>query len=172
MKASWPWAALIAATACRMEPSPPPVPVEGTDEAVAAFAGEWAGDYWSKAPGRHGSIRFSLAEHADTGYGEVEITFSPSLHLSREGAAVDPKTPSDELPPPPCTVIGIAVVRIEDRLVRGTTVPYWDPDCDCRAQTVFEGKLARHRITGTFSTRRDSADRPVLSGEWRADRKR
>jgi len=48
--------------------------------------------------------------------------------------------------------------------------PYWDPDCDCRAQTVFEGKLARNRITGTFSTERESSE-SILTGEWRAERR-
>lgn len=163
---------IIAIVSCRMTPSPPAVPVQGTAEDVAAFSGEWSGRYWSKATGRHGTIRFSLAEHADTGYGEVEITFSPSLRLGREASSVDyPKTHPDELLPTPCTVIGITVVRIEDDLVRGTMAPYWDPDCDGRAQTVFEGKMARNRITGSFSTRRESSERSILTGEWRAERR-
>jgi len=172
MKGSYLLVGIMAVTSCRMTPSPAPVPVQGTEQDVASLAGEWSGRYWSKASGRHGTIRFSLAEHADTGYGEVEITFSPSLHLSREAASADyPKRDSEELPPAPCTVIGITVVRIEDDLVRGTMAPYWDPDCNCRAQTVFEGKLARNRITGTFSSRRESSERSVLTGEWRAERR-
>jgi hypothetical protein len=172
MKGSLLLASIIAVAACRMTPAPPPVPVQGAAEAVSAFSGDWVGTYGSKATGRHGTIRFSLAEHADTGYGEVEITFSPALWLSREASVADyPKTHPDELSPTPCTTIGITVVRIENDLVRGTMAPYWDPDCDCRAETVFEGKLAGNRITGTFSTRRQSADRRVLTGEWRVDRK-
>ena len=164
-------AGIIGAGACRMAPSAPPVPVQGADEDISAFTGEWVGRYRSKATGRHGVIRFTLAEQADTGYGEVEITFSPSLQLSREASEADPKDHSDDLQPTPCTVIGITVVRIEDGLVRGTMTPYWDPDCNCRAHTVFEGKLARNRITGTFSTRREESDQPILTGEWRAERK-
>jgi hypothetical protein len=48
--------------------------------------------------------------------------------------------------------------------------PYWDPDCDCRAQTVFEGKISGNRITGSFSSRRESSDRRLLTGEWRVER--
>jgi hypothetical protein len=164
-------AAMVAVTGCRMAPSPQPIPVQGTDEDVSAFSGEWTGRYWSKATGRHGTIRFDLPEHADTGYGEVEITFSPALHLTREAAAADyPKTGAEDLPPPACAVIGITVVRIEDDLVRGTMAPYVDPDCGCRAQTVFEGKLGRNRITGSFSTHRESSTNPMVTGEWRAER--
>lgn len=171
MKGSCILVGIVTVTSCRMTPSPPPVPVQGTEQDVASIAGEWSGQYWSKASGRRGIIRFHLAEHADTGHGEVEITFSPSLHVGREAASADyPKSDPEELPAP-CTIIGITVVAIEDDLVRGTMAPYWDPDCNCRAETVFEGKLARNRITGTFSTRRESSDRPVLTGEWRAERK-
>jgi hypothetical protein len=140
------------------------VPVQGTQEEVRALSGEWAGRYWSKATGRHGTIRFSLPERADTGYGEVEITFSPSLHLLREATA------KDEVEPKPCTVIDIMLVRVEGGRVRGTMAPYWDPDCDCRARTAFEGKISGDRISGTFSMQRASSDRRILTGEWQTIR--
>lgn len=162
---------VVAIASCRITPAPPPVPIEGNEEEVTAFAGEWSGRYWSKATKRHGTIKFTLPEKADTGYGEVEITFSPALELAREAAAADYRRDHpNELLPSPCTVIGITVVRIEDGRVRGTMDPYWDPDCDCRAHTVFEGKLARNRITGTFSIRREAADRRILTGQWQVDR--
>src|SRR6185503_19220151 len=121
--------ALVMATACRVTPPPPPVPVQGNREDVANFSGEWVGQYRSKVTGRHGTIQFSLAEQADTGYGEVEITFSPALHLAREASVDYPKTGPDDLLPTPPTVIDITVVRIEDDRIRGTIAPYWDPDC-------------------------------------------
>ena len=40
--------------------------------------------------------------------------------------------------------------------------PYWDPDCECRSHTLFEGKLQRNRITGTFSTGSESSYRPIV----------
>jgi hypothetical protein len=147
-----------------MIPAPPPVPVQGTHEDVMVLSGEWSGRYSSQATGRHGTIRFSLPEHASTGHGEVEITFSPSVRLIRNAAA------EDELEPKPCTVIDITLVRVEGGRVRGTMAPYWDPDCDCRARTVFEGKISGDRITGTFSTQRASSDRRILTGEWQATR--
>jgi hypothetical protein len=164
------FAGVIAASACRMTPPPPAVPVQGADSEVSAFSGEWVGRYSSKATGRHGIIRFNLPEHADTGYGEVEITFSPSLHLSRETQSADPKSNPEELPPQPYTVIDITVVRIQGDSVRGTMAPYWDPECECRAHTVFEGKLKGRRIVGTFSTRRESNQRPIVVGEWMVER--
>jgi hypothetical protein len=62
------------------------------------------------------------------------------------------------------------MVRVENDRVEGTMKPYWDPDCDCRARTVFEGALSGDTITGSFSTSRESADRRVLSGKWKAER--
>ena len=107
------FAAIVLAGACRMAPAPPAVPVQGGDAEISAFSGEWVGRYSSKATGRRGTIRFNLPEHADTGYGEVEITFSPSLHLNRETQSADPKADPEELSPQPCTAIGITVIRFE-----------------------------------------------------------
>jgi hypothetical protein len=163
----WPFILLpvLASLGCRMSPNTSPVPVEGAREAVRALSGEWSGRYWSQETGRHGTIQFLLPERADTGYGEVDITFSPSLHLLR---AADDN--NDVVSPKPCTTIAIRVVRVENDRVEGTMKPYWDPDCDCRAQTVFEGTLSGDKITGSFSTHRESADRRVLTGKWSADR--
>jgi hypothetical protein len=71
----------------------------------------------------------------------------------------------------PCTVLTIRVVRVERDEVRGTIAPYRDPDCNCRAQTVFEGTISGNRITGTFSSRRESSDRRILTGQWQVERK-
>ena len=164
------FAGIIVAGACRMTPAPPAVPVQGGDEEISAFSGDWVGRYSSKATGRRGSIRFNLPEHADTGYGEVEITFSPSLHLNRETQSADPRSSPEELSPQPCSTIGITVIRFEHDSVRGTIAPYWDPDCECRTQTLFEGGIRGDTIEGTFNSRRDSNDRRILTGHWRVER--
>jgi hypothetical protein len=147
------------------------VPVEGSPGQLSAISGDWGGRYWSKATGRHGIIRFSLAENADTAFGEVEITFSPSLKAARNASAADgDKSHPTDLEPDVCTTIALTLVRVEQNLVRGTMAPYWDPDCDCRAQTVFEGKISGNIIAGTFSSRRASTDRRLLTGQWRVER--
>ena len=146
--------------------SPPaaPVPVQGTKSELNALAGDWAGHYRSEDTGRHGAIRFNLPEQADTGHGEVEITFSPALRMLQS-------IEEHEDEPKPCTILDITLVQVEGGRVRGTMAPYWDPDCDCRAQTVFEGKLSSDRIRGTFTSRRASTDRRLLTGEWEVVRK-
>lgn len=149
---------------CGITPPPAPVPVQGTQEEVRKLSGEWAGRYWSKATGRRGTIRFNLPEQADTGFGEVEITFSPALRLLHDTSA------KNGLEPKPSTVIDITLVRVEGTRVRGIMAAYWDPDCDCRARTVFEGKISGNRIAGTFSTQRASSDRRLLTGQWQATR--
>ena len=62
---------------CHIPSSSEPVPVQGNEAGRRLLIGEWNGRYWSEATNRHGTIQFTLAEKADTGYGEVEITFSP-----------------------------------------------------------------------------------------------
>ena len=155
---------LLTSSACRITPPAAAVPVQGAHEDVQVLSGEWSGRYWSRTIGRHGTIRFVLPEHADTGYGEVEITFSPSLHLLREAGTKDEPTPDT------CTVLDIKLVRVEGNRLRGTMAPYWDPDCDCEARTTFEGRISGDRIDGTFSTQRASSDRRILTGKWQATR--
>jgi hypothetical protein len=165
----WPLALIPLGTiaSCRVTAPAAPVPVQGTEQEVRALSGQWVGRYSSKATGRRGTIRFNLPERADTGFGEVEITFSPALHLLKDLQETSAK---DEPQRTPCTVVDIRVVRVEGGRVRGTMAPYWDPDCDCQARTVFEGKIAGRRITGTFSTERASTDRRILTGKWEATR--
>jgi hypothetical protein len=157
---------------CRLASPGAPVPVEAVEQAISEIAGKWSGRYHSKATGRRGVIRFSMPERADTGFGEVEITFSPALELARRSSAADDlnRDRDNTLDPDPCTVLTIKVVRIEHDKVRGSMAAYWDPDCNCRARTVFEGKITGNRIGGTFTSRRESSDRRILTGVWQVDR--
>jgi hypothetical protein len=156
---------IALSTSCHLAQPTSAIPVQGTREDVSTVSGEWTGRYWSKETGRRGTIRFSLPAQADTGFGDVDITFSPALEILRNASVK-----KDELNPKPSTAIDIQVVRIQGGRLRGTMAPYWDPDCDCRAQTVFEGGIAKDRIAGTFETRRASTDRRVLTGKWEATR--
>jgi hypothetical protein len=167
--ASFAW--LLALLSCHLPSTSEPVPVLGSEAERRLLSGEWNGRYWSEATGRHGTIKFSLGERADTGFGEVEMTFSPALRLAQDADSVNAsKRSSDRPAPKPCTTVDISVVKIEADQVRGTMAPYWDPDCNCRARTVFDGKVSGNKITGTFTTRRESSDRRLLTGEWRVER--
>jgi hypothetical protein len=158
-------AGLVAAigAGCGVQPSPAPVPVEAPQAEADAFVGRWSGGYRIPSEDRHGTLRFELRPGADTAYGEVEMTFARSLRLYREETVGD-------LPRAPRTVIDIAVVRLAGEKVQGRLVPYWDPDCDCRAVAVFEGERSGDRIAGTFTSRREGRDPVTLRGEWSAER--
>jgi hypothetical protein len=92
------------------------------------------------------------------------MTFVPALELyGEEGGA-------RELPRQPCTTIDIAVVRVEDGSIRGTLAPYWNPACDCRTVSVFEGRRTDGRIAGTFVTRREGGEAVLSTGRWQVER--
>jgi hypothetical protein len=155
--------AMLLTTACGMSPAPAPVPVEGAQTELATLAGRWEGRYRGEGESRYGTVAFMLRAGADTARGEVHMTFAPSLRLYGE-----PK--EDPLARTPCTTIDIAVVRVEGNTVRGTLAPYWDPDCECRTRTVFEGEVRGDSIAGTFTSRREVESAPVLKGRWFAVR--
>ena len=155
--------AWLLLAACHSASRPGPVPVQGARGAVSALAGTWTGEYWSEVTGRRGRVEFRLRSGADTAYGEVAMTFSPALHV------YDDEVGDPGLHREPCTTIDIAFVQIERGKIRGTLRPYWDPDCDCQAHTVFDGVLVDDHIAGTFSTQR-SADPVPVTGSWFADR--
>jgi hypothetical protein len=154
---------LLLTAACGMSPAPAPVPVEGAQADLASLAGQWSGRYWGEGESRYGTVTFSLRAGADTARGEVHMTFAPALRVYGE-----PK--DDPLSRTPCTTIGIAIVRVQGSTVRGTLAPYWDPDCDCRTRTVFEGEVLGDSIAGTFTSRREVESAPVLQGHWFAVR--
>jgi len=162
---------LVALVGCHLPSTSSPVPVQGSGAERRQVSGDWAGRYWSEATGRHGTIRFSLGQQADTGFGEVDMTFSPALRLAQEAAEPNgPKQTHDVPAPNPSTTIDISIVQVEANQIRGTMAPYWDPDCNCRARTVFEGTVSGNRVTGTFTSRRESSDRRLLTGKWVAER--
>jgi hypothetical protein len=168
MRPRWWFRALVSAPlfACGVPPAGAPVPVEGSAAEIETLAGSWSGRYWSDR-GRstgHGAIRFVLAEGADTARGQVEMTFSPELHLYGEQAE------RDELQRSPCTTIDITLVRVQADSVRGTLAPYWNPACDCRTVTVFEGRLTDGTVSGAYVTRREGGGAPMATGRWTAER--
>jgi hypothetical protein len=129
------------------------------------MSGDWSGTYRAEGASRHGKLRFNLRPGADTAYGEVEITFARAERLYG-----DP--PEESLPRTPCRVLQIGLVRMDAGSVRGTLAPYWDPDCECQAVAVFEGRLAGpDRVEGIFTSRRAPDGPALLSGHWVAERR-
>jgi hypothetical protein len=155
--------AVLLTAACGMSPAPPPVPVEGAPADLATLAGEWSGRYWAEGETRYGTLTFRFQAGADTARGQVQMTFAPALRLYGERK-------DDPLARTPCTTMDIAIVRVAGDTVRGTLAPYWDPDCDCRTRTVFEGEVMDDSIAGTFTSRREVESAPVLKGSWFAIR--
>ena len=154
----WWWPVGLWLGACGISPSPGPVPLEGPKQDLQALAGEWSGRYWSEGS-RHGTLTFRLRAGSDTARGEVNMSFAPALELYGE-------RPEEDLSRAPCTTLDITIVRVRGATVRGSLAPYWDPDCDCRTRTVFEGQLTGDSVGGTFTSRRESSDVPALTGSW------
>jgi hypothetical protein len=155
---------LVLALACGVQAPPAPVPIEGPRPQLDSLSGDWSGTYRASGASRHGVLRFSLRPGADTAYGEVEMTFVRTQQLYG-----DP--PEESMPRTPCRVLDIALVRMDEGTVRGTLAPYWDPDCQCQAVALFEGRLTGpDQVEGTFTSHR-APDGPVLlSGRWMAER--
>jgi hypothetical protein len=156
--------ALLVLAGCGVAPAGAPVPLEGKESELAALAGSWTGRYRNARGGGHGTITFRLDAGADTARGQVEMTFAPALELYGEKAG------GRELPRQPCTTIDIAVVRVEEGTIRGTLAPYWNPACDCRTVSVFEGRRTDGRIAGTFVTRREGGEAVLSTGRWQVER--
>ena len=158
-------AGLVLAVACaRMTPAGAPIGLEGPRQGLAALTGTWAGSYRSQGNAGYGRISFELTEGADSARGYVEMDFSPALRLYGETAD------GGDLRRQPCTRLDISVVRVSADSLRGTLAPYWNPACDCRTRTVFEGRLQGSRIAGVFTTLLGSGDSVVAAGRWVAER--
>lgn len=124
--------------------NPPPVPVSGDPATIGFLAGDWAGSYQGAESGRTGSIFFRLAARADTAYGDVLIDRFHPMH-----AADELEEPRGIHAPP---VLTIQFVRAEGEVVYGTLDEYDDPDCRCRVQTSFTGRIDGDRLEGQFTT--------------------
>jgi hypothetical protein len=114
---------LLALGSCHLPSTSEPVPVQGSQSERTLVAGEWTGRYQSEATGRQGKIHFSLGERADTGRGEVEITFSPALRMARDAASVNATKQNQQVPAPdPRTLIHISMVQVESFRAPGSSI--------------------------------------------------
>lgn len=158
---------LLAAALLGCSRTPPPVPVQATDAALADLAGRWEGEYSSDETGRSGSIVFTLAAGRDTATGDVlMIPRSTGVPL-RPAERARPQQRDDPAAP---EVLTIRIVRVSGKEVRGELLPYRAPDCACTLETVFTGTVSGDRITGIFTTYGDPRAKPS-SGRWEVKRK-
>lgn len=67
-------------------------------------------------------------------------------------------------------MLTIRFVRASAGAISGMLDPYWDPDRNCQARTVFSGNLVERTIEGTFTTTFDCGSGEA-SGRWHVTRK-
>jgi len=139
--------------------APRPITVSGTPMDLQSLAGEWSGEYHADGGGRQGTVVFKLAAGADSAHGDV-LMFPRALATTEEAAVRQPLPQS----------LAIRFVRADNGKVNGVLTPYIDPDCQCRADTVFEGKLEGDTIEGTYSVARAGND--AITGTWKVKRKK
>lgn len=160
----WSWmVALVACGALSCSTVPRPVPVTGNPSDLNELAGEWSGDYHANTGGRQGTVIFKLAAGADSASGEV-------LMFPRQAPPTRGETGTGALRQPLPQSLAIRFVRAANDKVTGVLDPYIDPECDCRADTVFEGRIEGDTIEGTYTVGR-SGNEPV-TGVWKVKRKK
>jgi len=154
----------LLAAACSY--SPPPVDVQGDDLALAALAGEWSGTYSSDRSGRTGSILFRLDSQGRTAFGDVLMIHrtEPAPPLDRDQVRMAWERRGERT-----QVLRITFVRAEATDVFGVLEPYEDPDCGCRLETSFSGRIDGDRVQGTFISRHIESGE-VARGEWSVHR--
>jgi hypothetical protein len=156
-------AAALLVAACASNPTP--VPVRGSPEDLAVLRGEWQGEYLGTQSGRTGSISFSMTSNADIAYGEVLMIPRGWDHpVNRE----DPRLRGG-VPSAPETLT-ISFVTVAGQQLSGRLDPYRDPACDCRASTVFVGRVRGDTLEGRFTTRFESG-LSTRTGTWRVVRR-
>lgn len=157
-------AAALMAGAVSCSSMPPPIPVGGAPESVAALAGSWNGEYFGTNTGRHGSIVFNLAAESDTAFGDVLMIPRQKVQpvSAHEASTVSTYTPPKAL--------RISFVRASGDRVYGLLDAYRDPDCGCVLLTRFTGRIQGSEIAGIYRTQnQDSGE--ITTGEWRVHRK-
>ena len=154
--------AVALAVGCHTVPRMP-VQLQGDPTSIAWLAGSWTGEYWNGAGGRGGSLSFTLRSGTDSLYGDVTM-------VDPHGQQLRPADPMDvhALHVHSPRELRIDVVRVEADSIRGMLEPYVAPDCDCTVTTIFTGRVAGDRITGSFTTR--AGGRVRAEGLWEMKR--
>jgi hypothetical protein len=147
--------------------SMPPVRLEATPGDLEVLAGQWHGDYSSPALGRSGSIEFKLVAGQNQASGAVLMIPQGSARPYQPGTLEH--APNNSGSQPSSRMLSIRFVRAAAGTVDGMLDPYWDPDRNCEARTVFHGSQTEGTIEGTFTTTFDCGAGEA-SGQWRVTR--
>jgi hypothetical protein len=146
----------------------PPVQLEATPADLELLAGQWKGEYDSPTLGRHGSIEFKLVAGQVQASGDVVMIPQGSKQPYQRSTLEHPPQGADGLPE--SQVLSIRFVRASGGAISGMLDPYWDPDRNCQARTVFSGTQVEWSIEGTFRTTFDCGSGEA-TGRWHAMRK-
>jgi hypothetical protein len=141
----------------------PIVRLDAAPREVELLAGEWVGKYAVDGDGeRSGNIMFFLVAGEDHAHGDVLMT-SPRLQQSQLGLQDEAFGGT--------RYVFIDFMRIEEGFVSGAMDPYWDPDRNCWAATIFQGRVTDDTIAGRFRTR-FSLSLPEVEGAWKVTRQK
>jgi hypothetical protein len=145
----------------------PSVPLDATPADLEMLAGEWQGEYTSIALGRKGGIEFKLRAGTDEAFGDVLM--QPA---TRNRPYPEDSTEYNYRPPGGTNteLLTIRFIRAEHGAVTGMLDPYWDPDRNCTAMTVFRGHIGKGIVQGTFLTKFDCGAGDA-TGQWRVTKK-
>ena len=157
------WCATIVAVTIAGCASATLIPMTGTVADLSALAGEWNGTYEARESARRGTMWLKLAGGANQANGEARMI--PRGQSDSYG----PDNPAKSPPRQPTQFLSISFIRVSSHDIDGRLDQYWDPNCQCFANTVFRGRLYGDELKGTFETR--LANGAVASGRWRATRK-
>jgi hypothetical protein len=147
--------------------SSPPIRLDATAAEVEMLGGEWSGDYLVDEPrGRRGTIVFKLVAEEDHAHGSVVMIPEGSTR-AYERYHGDATVPARGLRS--SQVLTIRFVRAIDGVVTGQLDPYWDPDRDCPALTLFTGTVQDSIIAGTFTTKFGTGVAEA-TGRWKVTR--
>ena len=167
MKASIAILVLVALSAAACETQRAAIPIVANPEQRSALVGEWHGRYESPSTKRSGSIVFFLVAGEDHAHGDVLMIPAGSSEPYRPSAGSAEAVALRRGP----QLLTIRFIRAKEGRISGSLDPYWDPDCDCRTLTVFEGELTADRVQGSFTSRSGPDTPPRLTGTWFADRR-
>lgn len=158
---------LFTAAGCHW--AAPQVQMFGTPASLDELTGQWSGQYVGDAShGRSGNIAFRLSPGTHEAQGDVMMTPDGGQPYGR--FTFD--DPTGQRPPRRADqFLSIRFVEVERGVVRGRLDPYWDPDRQSVASTVFVGRIGDDVIEGTFSTTYRNGD-PSTGGTWKVQRTR